>query len=64
MPELPAIKWYRLGVESLARTHESLVIAFAEPEDADSKLNALRGKARRVSRNVPSQACRLTDLSY
>ncbi|KIO27468.1 hypothetical protein M407DRAFT_23283 [Tulasnella calospora MUT 4182] len=45
-----ATLWTYAGVESLAQTHENIVIAFTGAGDDDSRLNALRAKARRMVR--------------
>ncbi|KAG9001556.1 hypothetical protein FRB90_011589 [Tulasnella sp. 427] len=45
-----ATLWSFAGVESLAQTHENIVITFTEAGDDDSRLNVLRAKARRMAR--------------
>lgn len=50
------------GVESLAQTHENIIITFTEPGDDESRLSAIHAKARRVSSlsviQLPLTICR------
>ncbi|KAG8966350.1 hypothetical protein FRC03_012147 [Tulasnella sp. 419] len=45
-----AVLWRLAGVESLAQTHENIILAFTEPGDDESRLHALCSKARRLGR--------------